>query len=240
MDSASHGQVVVIGAGLVGSLNAISLAQQGFHVRLYEARNDVRTVGQSAHDSVSRRSVNLTLSMRGQEALRAVGLESAVLENAVPVYGRMIHEVCGSTYPQAYGIDNQCIYSVNRSDLSKLLLNKAEKYDNIDLLFSHKLDGIDFAHKELTLSNDKGEKVTEKMDFCFGCDGAFSMVRKQMDRFSSLNYTQEYVDADYKQLNIPPNEKGEHAMEYNYLHIWPRHEFFLIALPNFSVLAANS
>ena len=230
MESESPNEVAVIGAGLVGTLHSIYLAKHGYHVRLYEGRGDVRATRNP--ESLIGRSVNLTLSMRGQEALKAVGLEAAVLQNAIPVRGRMVHEISGSTYSQAYGTNGECIYSVNRQNLLQLLLNEAEEFDNIDILFSHKLDRIDFAHKELTLSTDKGEQIREKMDFCFGCDGAFSTVRRQMDHFSGVNYTQHYIDAPYKQLNIPPNDNGEHALECNYLHVWPRGEFVLIALPN--------
>ena len=49
------------------------------------------------------------------------------------------------------------------------------------------------------------------------------------DRF---DYQQFYLSAGYKELNIPPNKDGEFAMEPNALHIWPRGQFMLIALPN--------
>ena len=142
--------VAVIGGGLVGTLHAIYLAQKGFHVRVYESRGDVRVAKET--DPMSR-SVNLTLSTRGQEALKAVGLELLARKDAVPVYGRMIHELSGSTYSQLYGIGNQCIYSVNRHKLIVLLLDKAKEFSNIEFAFSHKLTRIDFsAPIELTLS----------------------------------------------------------------------------------------
>ena len=76
--------VAVIGGGLVGSLHAILLAQRGFRVDLYEARPDIRRL-----QHVRGRSFNLAVSVRGREALRAVGLEDHVLESAIPMNGRM-------------------------------------------------------------------------------------------------------------------------------------------------------
>ena len=47
-----------------------------------------------------------------------------------------------------------------------------------------------------------------------------------------MNYQQEYIEHEYKELKIPPAADGSFAMEKNYLHIWPRNEFMMIALPN--------
>lgn len=225
--SESSLSVAVVGGGLVGSLHAIYLAQNGNRVRLYEARDDMRL-----NKHIGGRSINLALSLRGQEALRAVGLEDVVLDKAIPMYGRMIHQPSGDTYSLAYGVGNQCLYSVSRRHLNELLLDEVEKYKNVKLIFSHKLVRVDFAYKRLILSNAEGEQVSSKVDFCFGCDGAFSTVRRQMDRHSGLNYSQDYTQHAYKELIIPPNKNGEYAMKPNYLHIWPRQEFMLIALPN--------
>ncbi|XP_042912905.1 kynurenine 3-monooxygenase-like [Parasteatoda tepidariorum] len=51
----------------------------------------------------------------------------------------------------------------------------------------------------------------------------------KMPRF---NYSQHYIEHGYLELCIPATESGEFAMEKNYLHIWPRHTFMMIALPN--------
>ena len=71
---AANEKVAVIGGGLVGTLHAIMLAQKGFLVDLYEARPDIRQL-----QHVRGRSFNLAISVRGREALRAVGLEDTVL-----------------------------------------------------------------------------------------------------------------------------------------------------------------
>lgn len=223
----SEESVAVIGGGLVGSLHAIYLARKGYHVRLYEARADMRL-----DKRIGGRSINLALSIRGQEALREVGLENMVLDKAIPMYGRMIHQVNGSTYSLAYGVGKQCLYSVSRRALNELLLSEVEKHSNVELIFSHKLVRIDFTqNNKLVLSNSQGEEVSTKVDFCFGCDGTFSTVRRQMDRYSGLDYSQEYTKHAYKELTIPA-DNNDYAMKPNYLHIWPRHEFMLIALPN--------
>jgi len=225
--------VVVIGGGLVGSLQAVFLAKHGYRVRLYEARGDIRT-----NDQIGGRSINLALSERGQEALRAVGLKEIVMEKAVPMYGRMIHSIDGKQYSLAYGVDGQCIYSVDRRALNMLLLDKAENCNNVELHFSHKLSRVHFSNKDgrkntVVLSKSKNEEKVVDADFCFGCDGAYSAVRRQMDRQSGLNYNQEYIPHDYKELTIPADPKtGKYALDKNHLHIWPRHEFMLIALPN--------
>ncbi|HNP00598.1 MAG TPA: FAD-dependent monooxygenase, partial [Ferruginibacter sp.] len=68
---------------------------------------------------------------------------------------------------------------------------------------------------------------------CFGSDGAYSAARLthqlQHDRFQ---YQQYYIDFGYKELCIPPADNGGFQLEKNALHIWPRGNYMLIALPN--------
>ena len=49
------------------------------------------------------------------------------------------------------------------------------------------------------------------------------------DRFE---YRQFYIEHGYKELNIPAGPNGEFLIEKNALHIWPRKNFMMIALPN--------
>ncbi|MCB0575717.1 MAG: kynurenine 3-monooxygenase, partial [Saprospiraceae bacterium] len=49
------------------------------------------------------------------------------------------------------------------------------------------------------------------------------------DRF---NYNQFYLEHGYKELSIPPDANGRHRIDPSALHIWPRGNFMLIALPN--------
>ena len=221
--------VTVVGGGLVGSLQAILLSQCGFQVDLYEARPDIRTL-----EHVSGRSINLALSTRGREALRAVDLEDTVLGTAIPMHGRMIHSLSGKLSAQQYGKKGQCIYSVDRRKLNELLLSVAESKPNLSLHFEHKLARANLDDKTLVFQvgeEEKREKAV-KTDFIFGCDGAHSTVRRQMMRWGRLNYNQEYIEHGYKELTMPPATDGDFAIPPNYLHIWPRNEFMMIALPN--------
>ena len=224
--------VAVVGGGLVGSLQALFLAKKGFRVDLYERRGDIRAMEQAEG-----RSINLALSMRGREALREVGLEGVVLEHALPMHARMIHSKSGSLSTQLYGTKGQCIYSVDRLNLNKLLLEQAESNHNVTLNFQHQLLRADLMRKKLTFlkANRTEEKTTElevEKDFIFGCDGAFSTVRRQMMRWGRLDYSQEYIEHGYKELTMPPTLDGKYAMDEGCLHIWPRGEFMMIGLPN--------
>ncbi len=219
--------VAVVGGGLVGSLQASLLAERGFQVSLYESRGDIRTM-----THVSGRSINLALSARGREALKAVGMEAAVLEEAIPMYSRMIHTVSGGLSTQLYGTKGQCIYSVDRRRLNEQLLTLAEGHDNVSLHFNHKLIRADFDKRTLEFSTPDESSVTMTAEFMFGCDGAHSTMRRQMMRWGRLNYEQEYIDHGYKELRLPPLDNGDYALAPYHLHIWPRHEFMMIALPN--------
>ena len=88
----SNPNVVLIGAGLAGSLLAIYLARRGMTVDVYEARGDMRNEQVAAG-----RSINLALSDRGIAALREVGMDEYMLAEAVPMHGRMIHSAAGDT-----------------------------------------------------------------------------------------------------------------------------------------------
>ncbi len=69
-------------------------------------------------------------------------------------------------------------------------------------------------------------------DFLVGADGAYSEARNELEKTPWFNYSQYYIEYAYKELSIHPNNDGSHKLEKNALHIWPRKDFMLIALPN--------
>ena len=89
--------ILVIGAGLCGSLLALRMAQRGYKVTLMEKRPDLR---KEVVDSG--RSINLAFSDRGMKGLRLAGLEDKVLPLCIPMHGRMIHNTEGEQFMSPY------------------------------------------------------------------------------------------------------------------------------------------
>ena len=221
-------RIAIIGAGLVGSLQAIYLAKRGYQVDIYEGRSDMRKQEMSAG-----RSINLALSNRGWKALEKAGVEEVIRKTAIPMYGRMMHDEKGNTTYQPYGKEDEAIYSVSRGGLNCTLMDCAEAYPNVTLHFNHKCKDVDLKSGSLTFErSDSGETITQTPDRIFATDGAFSAIRSRLQRTDRFDYQQKYLPHGYKELSIPPLENGEFQLEPNSLHIWPRGEFMLIALGN--------
>lgn len=220
-------KVIIIGAGLAGSLLSIYLAKRGIAVDVYEARGDMRL-----EEVAAGRSINLALSDRGIAALREIGMDEYMLAEAVPMYGRMIHSVAGETKLLPYsGRKGEYINSVSRAGLNIALINEAEKYDGVTFHFNEKCVDFDCRSGEARFSSG----VNVKADTVIATDGAGSAVRHAMmnggvERF---DFSQKWLEHGYKELHIPPGENGNFQLEKNALHIWPRHKFMMIALPNF-------
>jgi kynurenine 3-monooxygenase len=219
-------QVIIIGAGLAGSLLAIYLAKRGIKVDVYEARGDMRTEDVSAG-----RSINLALSDRGIAALREVGMDEYMLAEAVPMYGRMIHSESGTTKLLPYsGRQDEYINSVSRAGLNIALMNEAEKYDGIRFHFNMGCAGFD----SVTGKAHFADGSTIAGSTLIATDGAGSVVRESMARqVSGFEVSQVFLEHGYKELHIPPAADRGSLLDKNALHIWPRHQFMMIALPNF-------
>jgi kynurenine 3-monooxygenase len=218
----------IVGGGLVGSVLACYLAKRGHNVSIYERRSDMRQAGY-----IGGRSINLALSNRGWAALDKIGLSEKIAEISIPMTGRMVHNLDGTTAYIPYGKNGQAIYSVSRGDLNIALINEAEKNAGIKFHFDELCSHVDFSTNTIQFTNTQTHKVTEaKADYSFASDGAFSAVRYEMQKTPQFNFSQTYEDYGYKELTIPAGPNGTWAIEKNALHIWPRKSFMMIALPN--------
>lgn len=225
--------VIISGAGLCGTLLALRLAQRGHRITLLEKRGDLR------HEAVvAGRSINLALSDRGLAALELIGLREKALEISIPMLGRMIHTKDGQTtrlLPYS-GRSHEYIQSISRHGLNALLIEEAVKHPNIEIHFNEAVVAADVYKASVTTKHFKtNETKTYQGDILMGSDGAGSDVRQGfMEKGSSIrfNYSQEFLDHGYKELEIPPGENGTWQIEKNALHIWPRQNYMLIALPN--------
>ncbi|SHJ35922.1 kynurenine 3-monooxygenase [Hymenobacter daecheongensis DSM 21074] len=217
-----------MGAGLVGSLLSLYLARRGHEVTVYERRADPRKAG-----PVEGRSINLALSDRGWRALEGVGVGDEIRRVAIPMYRRVMHDAHGNLSFQPYGQDQQAIYSVSRAGLNRTLLDLAEANPRIQLRFDQQCLGVDLRERTLALRDaGTGEQHTQPFRRLFGTDGAYSAVRAALQRTDRFNYSQSYLEYGYKELNIEAGPGGEWRLEKNALHIWPRGQYMMIALPN--------
>ena len=223
-------EITNLGAGLVGSLLAIYLSRRGHKVKVYERRPDMRK-----EKIVAGRSINLALSDRGWKGLENAGLTDTIRKIAIPMQGRMVHAVDGSQNLQPYGKEGQAIYSVSRGELNKVLMNEAESNQNVTITFERFCHHVDLPAKKIFFSDsptDNNIIGSDSYDLLFGADGAFSSLRHSMQFLDRYNYSQSYIDHGYKELLMPADDDGNHKMFKNALHIWPRGNFMLIALPN--------
>jgi kynurenine 3-monooxygenase len=229
MSKGDHTRFTLIGGGLAGGLLATYLGRAGYHVDLYERRPDP-----GAGNFVGGRSINLAVSTRGIDALAGVGLAEEVLKTAIPMRGRMIHGPHGDLHFQPYDKDPlRCIYSIGRATINSVTLAAAQALPNVRVRFNHRCTDVDLdrgiAHIHDAESN---QSIETESGVVIGVDGAFSAVRRAMQRLDRFDYSQDYLRHGYKELTIPPGPGGEHRMEKNALHIWPRRSFMMIALPN--------
>jgi kynurenine 3-monooxygenase len=207
----------------------VYLARAGYRVELYEWRPDPR-----AGPAARGRSINLALSTRGLAGLAGVGLAERVLEQAVPMRGRMIHSTTGRQVFQPYGTHpDHAIHSVSRADLNRVLIEAAAAHPNVRLQFGQRVTDVDPDAGRVELQDvETGGASAAEGDVLIGADGAFSVLRQRMQRLDRFDYQQAYLEHGYKELAISPGPRGTFPMEPNALHIWPRGGFMMIALPN--------
>ena len=223
-------KILIVGAGLCGSMLALRMAQRGYQVVVYESRSDLRKSDISAG-----RSINLALSNRGLKALRMAGIEEKARELCIPMKGRLMHDAASNTFESNYsGRQGEFINSISRGDLNGLLLTEAEKYSNVKIHFNTRCLEIDIETKIASFQSIDSEKqFTVQADVIFGTDGAGSSLRKSYEKqFPEFSVTQDFLTHGYKELEIPADKNGNHVISKEHLHIWPRGDYMLIALPN--------
>jgi kynurenine 3-monooxygenase len=219
-------RIAIAGAGLVGSLLAIYLKKRGYAVSVFERRGDMRKDGYAGG-----RSINLALSNRGIRALEEIGLSEKLKQIAIPMHGRMMHDVHGNLSYQPYGKEGQFINSISRSALNIALMNKAEE-EGVHFYFESKIEEVNLDKTGLNVGSQQSAISSQPFDVIAGADGAFSAVRDAFRVTDRFDYQQFYIKHGYKELSIPAGANGDFQMEKNALHIWPRESFMLIALPN--------
>lgn len=214
--------IIISGAGLIGSALAIALKQKGYEVSIYEKRSDMRKNTLDAG-----RSINLIITAKGLNTFQELGIIDDVLEITTPVVGRMMHSTDAELTFQPYGRDDsEHNLSVNRSELNKKLMTIAES-KGVHLFFEEELQNINFVDSWATFTT----KEKEPFDIFFGADGVSSQTRKQMAKVMNMQDEIIPLGVHYKELSMPARD-GDYPMRKDCLHIWPRGSHMLMALAN--------
>jgi kynurenine 3-monooxygenase len=227
--SGADATVHIVGAGPTGALLAILLRRRGMRVVLFESRPDPRGAASGAG-----RSINLALADRGIHALREVGVYDEIRSAVVPMRGRMIHTEAGGVSLQPYGQrPEELILSISRHRLGQALLELAiERYD-IEVRFEHRLEALDCPAATAQVRDLRGDRLLQvPMQPLLACDGAGSRARRDLRAAHLIDTQEEDLAHGYKELSIPAGAMGEYALAREALHIWPRGDYMLIALPN--------
>ncbi len=215
-------KITIIGSGLSGPLLSIFLSKNKFNIELYEKRSDPRK-----NDLIEGRSINLAISHRGILALREAKVYDSIEKFLIPMRGRMIHDKNGELTYQPYSTNkHDFINSISRNELNKTLLSKAESSTGVNIHFNQEL--IDINNEYLTFTNKK----INNSGYFIGADGFASNVRKYIDKYIANKSYSKPLGHGYKELNIAPCKNDDFQLEPDMLHIWPRGNFMLIALPN--------
>lgn len=222
---------MIIGAGLVGALLAVGLAQRGCKVVVYERYHDIRAIPSMG------RSINLVLTSRGLRAVSGINKELAesMLDLSVRVLGRGLHAPDGKASFQRYGKDDsEYNNSISRYDLNVFLIDAAEKA-GAKILFDYKVDSLDIFKNVIHMATGGSDKPVSKhavsFDHLFACDGAGSAVRYALRDAGHCDFSEEFITHGYKEIMFPREPaKGVEKLNPNQLHIWPRHTHFLMAL----------
>ena len=220
-------KIAIIGSGLVGPLLAVFLARRGYHVDVFEKRSDPRL-----QTTVEGRSINLALSIRGIYALQQTGLWEEIKALTLPMRGRMIHDPQGRQELQPYGKDDtETILSVSRSALSKRIVDLADRESTIDIYFDHTCLDLDLVSGACAFQCAE-QTIHRTYEVIFGCDGANSVVRQLLQQAGKTTVETHPLGHGYKELTLSSDPQGNFRMDPAALHIWPRKQFMLIALPN--------
>lgn len=220
--------IVIAGGGIAGLFAAILLARQGKRVFVRDLRPDLR--GKAPY---SGRSVNFTLSARGREMLHQANLLSAVMKHAVPLQGRALHLSDKKISLQPYGNSpHEILHSLRRSDLHRELLSAALRESLVDVQFEHTLEEVSLHKNVAHFARADGSNEHLKFDLFLGADGAFSRAQELLVAQEPALQTKEISDWRYVEFEIPAGQGGTYELNSRYLHLWPRKDSLVCAIPN--------
>ena len=197
-----HAPVVIAGAGPIGLVTALALAQQG-----------VRCVVLEAERQVSEGSRAIVFTRRSMEILQQVGVADRITQNGLPWrFGNSIYRgqrVFRMENPHDPDDRFFPLINLQQQYLEQYLVEACEAEPLVDLRWGNKLASFvqDGAGATLEVDTEEGPYVLQT-DWLVAADGARSAVRAQMDlKLEGASYEGRFVIADIR-VDLPlPTER---------------------------------
>lgn len=218
--------IVIIGAGIGGCYLALQLAKLGYKVKLYE-----RDSKRDAISAASKRSFNITLYGFALNILKKAGLFESLknkvtkLEGSVTFLGKSLEPIVSKVNKKAP------YYAVQRADLLKTLVSKAQNTKNVEVSFEHEFVKANTLKKTVSVKNLKKNRIiTLNPIFVVGCDGANSKVRDFIESRSGTS--KEYSRWTYKQISLSNKQTRMLKMNSKKAYTWSSKEAVVASFPN--------
>jgi kynurenine 3-monooxygenase len=148
--------------------------------------------------------------------------------------GRGIHDRAGGYGVLPYGQrSHEVIHSVSRAGLNLALVEAAARVPGVEFRFGHACTGLGATPgRARILDVASGAAFDSSGEVTIGADGAGSALRRALEAVGMTRSREDPLDHAYKELTLPAGPGGMHRLDRDVLHVWPRGEFMLIALPN--------
>jgi kynurenine 3-monooxygenase len=218
--------VIIVGGGISGSSLACYLGQMGYKVKVFDKRGNTENSRQ-----IKKRTVGMSISERGINTLKDLGIYESYKSTLVPKYGRAVHLPDGNEFRQLYGSNNEAIYTINRQKFNNFLMESAFSTGNVEFYFNQNLDSVNVQAKKVVFNAGTDEVKIYDYDYLFGCDGTFSTVRSQLTKNNLIPSKLRRLEFKFKEVYIPP-KNGDYVLDSNYVHIWNVRELLFVALPD--------
>ncbi|CAR31498.1 FAD-binding domain-containing protein [Caenorhabditis elegans] len=218
--------VVIAGGGLVGSANACFFGQKGWIVDVYESRFDPR-----GNHMENGKSINLALGVRAMSTMKRIGLKEKVIHIGVPIRDQIAHfgDTKGKLKRLPVLNDDDFILTINRQELSQILINEAEKYNNVKFHFNCKATKFDLKSESLIVQNSDNLSTVDG-DLFLACDGAHSSIRRSLLKAPGFNFSQKYSEFGYIDLSVNSTQQCDLKLGTHYS--WRRRGIILVAIVN--------
>lgn len=212
--------IVVIGAGPAGCFIAGLLARQGHRVVVFDKRRRLsHATGQT---------ISLSISPRGMGMLDRVGLGNVVRNHGVAMRGRAFHASDGAVRFQGYAMSTWANYAVSRQTLSDILVQWATQ-QGVQVVTGVACIEYLWRDRAVILQYDDDTLATQHAQLVIGADGAASEVRSALVRNPHFDSVKRAAPQVYHEVHIRPGAIPHYLRA---IHIWPRHDWFLVAMPD--------